>query len=181
MRETIKKNQAIFGGESAKAYAVAILTLFYSNKSRAYKEVFGDKPKRTDVFINNYFETSGRSEIMTQAKSEFNVLMQRHFELFAIKTSSMGVMPKDTPISEQGVEEMKAMLTRDSRSKEDVVREINNLIDSTTDVLVKRDYYKLLVEIEQMKKDKDDNNMKDFVVVLPAKSTKVCKHCHKET
>lgn len=64
---------------------------------------------------------------------------------------------------------------KETRSKADIIRELNEKIDRCTDPKEQREFYKMLIDVEQMKKDIDETEEESIHYYFPV-TCKDCKH-----
>jgi hypothetical protein len=56
------------------------------------------------------------------------------------------------------------------RSKDDILLELNQYLDAITDPSLKKEYYKMYIDVTNMKKSDDMSEIQSCVVVLPEKN-----------
>lgn len=64
---------------------------------------------------------------------------------------------------------------KETRSKADIIKELNEKIDNCRDPREQREFYKMLIDVEQMKKDIDETEEESIHYYFPV-TCKDCKH-----
>ena len=66
-------------------------------------------------------------------------------------------------------------VSKETRSKADIIKELNEKIDNCRDPREQREFYKMLIDVEQMKKDIDETEEESIHYYFPV-TCKDCKH-----
>lgn len=148
-----------------KIYGACMLYLLYNNKRRAFDETISKGTTATNV--TSYF--AKHNDIMIKARVEFESILNKKLEEYAQVKGLFFPSEAVKENSEAKMEVIKKKLVEGIRNKSDIVLELNQLLDATTDIPTKRDLYKLLVDVGNMKNENIETAIPS-VVVLPQKN-----------
>jgi len=152
-------------------YGACMLFLLYGNKQRAWRETAGYiSEAENSSAAQPFFASENAQRKLAQAQIEFEELLDKHLAKYAKKKGLF--FPSEEAIGDANtrMEAIRKNLEDGVRTKEDVLLELNDLITTTGDPFLKRDYYKMYIDATNMKKSDDMREVQPCIVVLPEKN-----------
>lgn len=152
-------------------YGACMLYLLYDNKQRAWRETAGymSEAEKSSA-AQPFFGSDNAQRKLAQAKIEFDELLDKHLAEYAKKKGLF--FPSEEAIANANIrmEVIQKNIENGVRSKDDILLELNEWLDTITDPGLKEKYYKMYIDVTNMKKSDDMSDVQPCVVVLPEKN-----------
>lgn len=152
-------------------YGACMLFLLYGNKQRAWRETAGYiSEAENSSAAQPFFASENAQRKLAQAQIEFEELLDKHLAEYAEKKGLF--FPSEEAIANANarMEVIQKNIENGVRSKDDILLELNEWLDTITDPGLKEKYYKMYIDVTNMKKSDDMSEVQPCVVVLPEKN-----------
>lgn len=152
-------------------YGACMLFLLYGNKQRAWRETAGYVSEaENSSAAQPFFASENAQRKLAQAQIEFEELLDKHLAAYAKKKGLF--FPSEEAIANANarMEIIQKNIENGVRSKDDILLELNEWLDKISDPVLKKEYYKMYMDVTNMKKSDDMSEIQSCVVVLPEKN-----------
>lgn len=152
-------------------YGACMLYLLYGNKQRAWRETAGyTSEAENSSAAQPYFASDKAQQILAQSKIEFDILLDKHLAEYAKKKGLF--FPSEEAIEGANIQMdvIRKNLEDGLRTKDDILLELNYFLTTISDPALKRDYYKMYIDLNRMKDSDETSSVQSCVVVIPQKN-----------
>jgi len=152
-------------------YGACMLAILYGNKQRAWRETAGYVSEAESSYAaQSFFSTDNAQRKLAQVQIEFDEILEKHLAEYAKKKGLFFPSEEALGSANAKMEVIRKNMEEGLRTKDDILLELNALIETSSDPALKRDYYKMYIDVTNMKKSDDTSATQQCVVVLPEKN-----------